>query len=109
MQFHTIAPDLKMSRLVHGYWRAHEWNLDAQGYLRLIEEVLSTGINTFDHAACYGGFINEARFGAALKLDKSLRSRMTIVSKCGILFPNPILPEMKSKYYDNSAKKIDDV
>ncbi|QEY24457.1 aldo/keto reductase [Neisseria animalis] len=106
MEFHTINGDLRMSRLVHGYWRAHEWGLDAQGYLRLIEEVLASGIDTFDHAACYGGFVNEGQFGAALKLDKSLRRRMTIVSKCGISFPNAALPEMKSKHYDNSAAHI---
>ncbi|STZ76493.1 aldo/keto reductase [Bergeriella denitrificans] len=106
MEYHIINQDLKMSRLVHGYWRAHKWDLDTQGYIRLIEEVLATGINTFDHAACYGGFANESRFGAALKADKSLRERMTIVSKCGISFPNPTLPEMKSKHYDNSAAHI---
>ena len=102
----VTAPDVKMSRLVHGYWRAHEWGLDAQGYVRLIEEVLAAGIDTFDHAACYGGFINEGQFGAALKLDNSLRRRMTLVSKCGISFPNQTLPEMNSKYYDNSAAHI---
>lgn len=106
MHYHTINQDLNMSRLVHGYWRAHEWQSDAQGYLKLIHEVLDLGINTFDHAACYGGFINEGQFGEALKLEKSLRDQMTIVSKCGISFPNEALPQMKSKFYDNSAEHI---
>ncbi|WP_198515165.1 MULTISPECIES: hypothetical protein [Neisseria] len=60
MHYHTINQDLNMSRLVHGYWRAHEWQLDAQGYLKLIHEVLDLGINTFDHAACYGGSSTKA-------------------------------------------------
>ena len=51
--------DLNLGRLVHGYWRAHEWGLNAEGYLALIHDVLSLGIRTFDHAACYGGFANE--------------------------------------------------
>ena len=79
--------DLNLGRLVHGYWRAHEWGLNAEGYLALIHDVLSLGIDTFDHAACYGGFANEEAFGQALALEKGLREQMTIVSKCGIVFP----------------------
>lgn len=100
------AQDLNLGRIVHGYWRAHEWGLNAESYLALIHDVLELGIHTFDHAACYGGFANEAAFGQALALDKSLRERMTIVSKCGIAFPNALLPEMKSKHYDNSRAHI---
>ncbi|HRM22739.1 MAG TPA: aldo/keto reductase [Neisseria sp.] len=98
--------DLNLGRLVHGYWRAHEWGLNAEGYLALIHDVLSLGIRTFDHAACYGGFANEEAFGRALALEKGLREQMTIVSKCGIAFPNAQLPEMKSKHYDNSRAHI---
>ncbi len=28
------------ARLAHGYWRAHEWGLDDQGFLRLIHQAL---------------------------------------------------------------------
>ena len=42
----------------------------------------------------------------ALALEKGLREQMTIVSKCGIVFPNAQLPEMKSKHYDNSRAHI---
>ncbi len=100
------STDLDLGRIVHGYWRAHEWGLHAESCLALIHDVLESGVYTFDHAACYGGFANEAAFGRALALDKNLRDKMTIVSKCGIVFPNVLLPEMKSKYYDNSRAHI---
>lgn len=106
MQYLNLCPSLRMSRIVHGYWRAHEWGLDARGYLGLIHELLALGINTFDHAACYGGFDNERAFGEALALEPSLREQMVIVSKCGIVFPNARLPRMQTKHYDNTRAHI---
>ena len=94
------------ARLAHGYWRAHEWGLDDQGFLRMIHQALALGIRVFDHAACYGGFTTEEMFGRGLALEPSLREQMCIVSKCGILFPNKALPWMKAKHYDNSRKHI---
>ncbi len=29
------------ARLAHGYWRAHDWGLDDQGFLRLIHQARS--------------------------------------------------------------------
>lgn len=106
MQYLHLSPSLAMSRIVHGYWRAHEWGLDADGYLALIHELLALGVNTFDHAACYGGFDNERAFGEALAREPSLRERMVIVSKCGIAFPNARLPQMQTKHYDNTRAHI---
>lgn len=98
---------LHFSRISHGYWRAHEWRLSTRDYTQLIENVLEMGITTFDHAACYGGFTNETAFGAALSGSlKNLREQMQIVSKCGILFPNPTFPEMQSKHYNNTRQHI---
>lgn len=93
-------------RLAHGYWRAHEWGLSDNACLKLIHQVLETGIQCFDHAACYGGFRNEAAFGRALALEPALRERLYLVSKCGILFPNDELPHIQSHYYDNSRAHI---
>ena len=106
MQYLNLNASLRMSRIVHGYWRAHEWGLDAEGYRRLIHQLLELGVDTFDHAACYGGFGTEAAFGQALALEPSLRERMVIVSKCGIVFPNPQVPTMRSAHYDNSREHI---
>lgn len=97
---------LNFSRIVHGYWRAHEWGLNTEQYIDLIENVLNLGITTFDHAACYGGFTNETAFGKALAAKPSLRDKMQLVSKFGILFPNQTFPEMRRKHYDNSRQHI---
>ncbi len=99
-------PASNSKRLIHGYWRADQWGLSTQDYVRLIEQVLELGIDTFDHAACYGSFTNEAAFGHALAAQPDLRRRMNIISKCGILFPNAALPHIRSHHYDNSCAHI---
>ncbi|MDO4230788.1 MAG: aldo/keto reductase [Lautropia sp.] len=106
MQHLILNDSLRMSRLVHGWWRAHEWQLDTDGTLRLIDGLLELGIDTFDHAACYGGFATEGLFGRALAGRSSLRKHLTLVSKCGILFPNDTLPGIGSAHYDNTRDHI---
>ena len=101
-----ITDQVLPGRLAHGYWRAHEWGLDNNACLKQIHQLLEMGISSFDHAACYGGFTNEALFGRALALEKSLRNDLYLVSKCGILFPNDELPHIRSHYYDNSREHI---
>ncbi len=101
-----LADSVLPGRLAHGYWRAHEWDLSDNACLKLIHQVLETGIQCFDHAACYGGFTNEERFGRALALEKNLRDELYLISKCGILFPNQELPHIQSHYYDNSRAHI---
>lgn len=101
-----MSSTFQLDRLVHGYWRLKQWNLTAQQLLRLTEQVFELGIRTFDHAACYGSFTNEEAFGQALKLKPSLRQQITLVTKCGILFPNQEFPTINSHYYDNSYQHI---
>lgn len=106
MQHINLSPTLNFSRLIQGFWRLDKWQQTPQQTLAFIEQLLELGIDTFDHAACYGGFTTEESFGKALALNKSLRDKMTLVTKCGILYPNKVLPEMKSHHYDNSYRHI---
>lgn len=106
MQYTSLTNDLSFSRIIQGFWRLDKWQQTPQQTLTFINQLLELGITTFDHAACYGGFTTEGCFGRALALDKSLRDKMTLVSKCGILFPTQELPEIKSHYYDNSYEHI---
>lgn len=81
----TLAPDgPEFSRFVMGYWRLMEWNMSARQLVSFIEEHLSLGVTTVDHADIYGGYQCEAAFGEALKLAPHLRQKMEVVSKCGI-------------------------
>ncbi|MGK3186509.1 aldo/keto reductase family oxidoreductase [Enterobacter soli] len=81
----TLAPQgPEFSRFVMGYWRLMDWNMSPVQLASFIEEHLDLGITTVDHADIYGGYLCEAAFGEALKLVPALRSRMEIVTKCGI-------------------------
>ena len=80
-----IAPQGPVfSRMVMGYWRLMEWGMGSQELVRFIEQHLECGITTVDHADIYGGYLCEAAFGQALRLQPQLRHRLEIVTKCGI-------------------------
>jgi len=80
-----IAPQgPQFSRLVMGYWRLMEWEMTTSQLASFIEEHVELGITTVDHADIYGGYQCEAAFGDALRQVGHLRSKMQIVSKCGI-------------------------
>lgn len=80
-----IAPQGPLfSPLVMGYWRLMEWGMTSQQLVEFIEQHLEWGISTVDHADIYGGYLCEAEFGKALRLQPSLRDRLELVTKCGI-------------------------
>lgn len=96
------------SRLIMGTMRLGKWgaNLDAKGYLKVIEACLEAGIDTFDLADIYGDYTTEAEFGAALALSPSLRDQIQIITKCGICRVCENRPEYKVKHYDTSQRHI---
>ncbi len=106
MQHIQLYHDLSFSRMIQGFWRLKHWQKTPQQLLTLLKQGLELGIDTLDHAACYDGFKTEGEFGRALALDKSLRHKLTLVTKCGILYPNSELPDIHSHYYDNSYRHI---
>lgn len=100
-----IAPQgPEFSRLVMGYWRLMEWQMSAQQLVAFIEQHLALGITTVDHADIYGDYQCEAAFGAALRLDPSLRQRIELVSKCGIA--TTARPENALGHYITDADHI---
>ncbi|WP_409253266.1 aldo/keto reductase [Bacillus sp. SCS-153A] len=101
-----LANDLTFSRFIHGLWRLSNWNQTKEETLKLIEEVLETGITTFDHADIYGSYTCEQLFGDALALKPSLREKMEIVTKCGIVLPSKNRPEHKTHHYNTSKEHI---
>jgi len=94
----------ELSRLVMGYWRLMEWEKTPQQLASFIEEHLDLGITTVDHADIYGGYLCEAAFGDALRLVPHLRSRMEIVTKCGIA--TKAKPENVIGHYITDKKHI---
>jgi len=94
----------EFSRLVMGYWRLMEWEKTPQQLAGFIEEHLELGITTVDHADIYGGYLCEAAFGEALRLAPHLRSKMEIVTKCGIAIKAK--PEHVIGHYITDKKHI---
>lgn len=102
----VLKDNLEISRLVHGHWRAVEWDLSNQEMISLIQQSIELGITTFDHADIYGDYSCEKIFGDALALKKEVRKDLQIVTKCGIKLLSSKYPDRKIKSYDYSAEYI---
>ena len=96
----------RLSPIVAGAWRMADWQWSAQQRLRWIEQCVELGVSSFDHADIYGGYQVEALFGEALALAPALRSRLQLVSKCGIKLLSDARPAHRIKHYDSSAAHI---
>ncbi|WP_306872456.1 aldo/keto reductase [Neorhizobium galegae] len=102
-----LSPDLHLSRLVYGMWRiGNDADTSPKHVQTKIEACLAQGITTMDQADIYGGYTAEAIFGAALKASPSLRDKIEIVTKCGIVAPAGRHSAVRGKHYDTSAAHI---
>lgn len=86
-----------------GTWGA---NFTTSQYQNIIDQCIEIGLNEFDHADIYGDYTTEAAFGEALKGNSSLRSKMKIITKCGIKMVTPNKPLHHIKSYDTSKQHI---
>lgn len=102
LKTHSQGP--LFSRIIAGVWRWH--TVTSEKVQQLIHTSLEEGITTFDHADIYGDHGNEEIFGQVLKRDQSLRSKMQLVTKCGIKFPSSKRPATWVKHYDTSSEHI---
>ena len=98
----------QLSPVIAGCMNWGQWGekFTTSKYLQLTEECIAAGISTFDHADIYGGYTTEAEFGAALNENPSLRSKMQLITKCGIKMMSAERPNHLIKSYDTSAKHI---
>lgn len=102
----NISEKLELSRLVHGNWRLSEWGMTSGELLMLVEQLQEWGITTFDHADIYGDYACEKLFGDALHMNKSIRSKIKIITKCGIKLMGGKYPDRVIKSYDYSYEHI---
>ncbi len=103
----SLAPDLEISRLVYGMWRLGDDPDTSPAHVRAkIDACLAQGITTIDQADIYGGYMAEEILGAALAEDPSLRDRIEIITKFGIVGPFGRYADRKVKHYDTSAAHI---
>lgn len=97
-----------MSDIVVGTMRWGQWGakMTTSEYEAMIDAALELGFSTFDHADIYGDHTTEAEFGAAIGNKSSLRSKIELVTKCGILRVCDNKPEHYIKAYDSSKAHI---
>tara|TARA_R110001583_G_scaffold6726_2_gene33961 strand:- start:92 stop:994 length:903 start_codon:yes stop_codon:yes gene_type:complete len=92
----------EISKLIQGYWRLADWDMNSQQRLSFIERHVESGVSTVDHAFIYGDPACESLFGEALKLAPQLRREIEIISKCGIVSARP----GKVAHYSSSKSDI---
>ena len=98
MKYYNIgSADMAVPAVLMGCMHLSE--LDLAGAQQLISTALEQGVNFFDHADVYGDGACEALFARAMRLDKSLRGRILLQSKCGIV-------KEGGGYYDFSRQHI---
>ncbi len=86
-----------------GKWGANYSTIE---YRAMIEQCLEMDISCFDHADIYGDYTTEEEFGDALKEDKTIRSKIKIITKCGIQMVTENRSAHTIKSYNTSKKHI---
>jgi predicted oxidoreductase len=94
------------SRLILGLWRTAQWDMSPGQVASLVSECLELGIDTFDLADIYGDYQCETIFGAALQINPGLKSRIRLISKCGIALVSAVRPAHRVKHYNTSREHI---
>lgn len=87
MQYVEMGSEVKLSRIVQGFWRLvgdkpGSWNLTTNELTALLDERFKLGVTTLDSAEVYGGGRCEVELGKALCSFK--REEYQIVTKTGI-------------------------
>lgn len=67
-------------------WGTWDKNLDTPQMSNLIQVFLENNVSSFDLADIYGGYTTEASFGKALEQSKVDRTKIQLISKCGIQY-----------------------
>ncbi len=107
MQRIDITSGLSFSRIVYGMWRIGDDTDTSPRHVQAkIEACLEQGITTMDQADIYGGYTAEAILGNGLREAPSLRDKIEIVTKCGIVAPAGRHSAARVKHYDTGAKHI---
>jgi len=78
----------KLSPIIAGTmsWGTWDKNLSCQQMLNLIQIFIENKITSFDLADIYGDYTTEASFGEALQKSEIDRSKVQLISKCGIQY-----------------------
>jgi predicted oxidoreductase len=99
---------MQFSSVIAGTMNWGQWgsNFTTDQYTEIINQCLEIGVTSFDHADIYGHYTTEEDFGRALAGNSSLRSKMQLITKCGIKLTTPNRPTHQIKSYDTSKAHI---
>jgi predicted oxidoreductase len=104
-----IAPNgPEVSRLSYGTWRVLD-DKDTASPEHLMERFklcLDLGVTTMDTAEIYGDYDVEEFIGQTLKLDPGIRSKLEIITKCGIYVPTKYHPDRTTCHYNATSERI---
>jgi predicted oxidoreductase len=101
-----LGPTLEVSRIALGFWRLMDWNITLKELDLLVEESLNLGVTTIDHADIYGVYRCEEEFGRLIRMKPEIRSRMELITKCGIKLASEKFPDQRINHYDTSYQHI---
>lgn len=96
--------ELELSELILGFWRLKP--LEASEVIHLIHHALSLGISSIDEADIYGNYQSQTYLGRALKEQPSLRDKIQIISKGGIVRSDSRFSKSGIGFYDTSEKHL---
>jgi predicted oxidoreductase len=97
---------MNFSRFSLGLMRLNDWGFTTSQLIRFIEQNLELGITAMDHADIYGSYTCEENFGKAIAGKPLLRSRMQLVTKCGIKLVSENRPAHTIHAYDTCMRHI---
>jgi predicted oxidoreductase len=99
--------NMVFSKIIAGTMTWGVWGKDCntRQMIELINCCLENSITTFDHADIYGDYTTEAAFGKAFGESKIDRSKVQMISKCGIQMESEKRGNI-IKHYDYSTSYI---
>lgn len=102
----SLSKELQIAPVAIGTMNLLDWGLDAKGLVERIHTYLDLGLTTFDLADIYGNGGCEQLFGEALALEPSLRGKLELISKGGIVYDKLRRPWFVSESYNLSKDYI---
>ena len=94
----------KLSSVIQGLWNIHLWS--SESIQSGIQQRIDAGITSFDLADIYGNYSCEEVFGRFLKSNPQIRSKIEIISKCGIVLDSDHKRGSHQYHYDTSREHV---
>lgn len=99
---------MNLSPVIAGTMKWGSWgaNFSPNDYIAMIENCISNGVTSFDHADIYGNYTVEEEFGKALSTMPSVRPAIQLITKCGIKPVSTNRPAHTIKHYNTGMQHI---